>query len=67
MGDTKRGREQKGKKKREQLIEQEISTTLGADEEPPDPEEEIPDVTDSGLENVSLITADEVGESSNTD
>lgn len=62
MGDTKRGREQKGKKKREQLIEQEISTTLGADEEPPEPEEEIPDVTDPDLENVSVTTAAESGD-----
>lgn len=59
MGDTKRGRERKGKKKREQLIEQEISSTLGADETPPEPDEEVPEVTDPDLENVSVIRAEE--------
>lgn len=58
MGDTKRGRERKGKKKREQLIEQEISSTLGADETPPEPEEPVPDVSDPDLENVSVSRAE---------
>lgn len=40
MGDTKRGRERKGKDKREQLRRHEISQTLSADDEPPEPEDE---------------------------
>lgn len=59
MGDTKRGRERKGQKKREQLIEQEIDASLGADEEPPEPAEEAPEVTDTDLENVSVTNANE--------
>jgi hypothetical protein len=59
MGDTKRGRERKGEKKREQLIEQEISTTLGADEEPPEPEDAVPEVDSPDLENVSVIRSDD--------
>ena len=59
MGDTKRGRERKGRKKREQLIEQEISTTLGADENPPEPEETVPEVDRPDLENVSVTRSDE--------
>lgn len=39
MGDTKRGRERKGKDKREQLRHKEIEESLDADEEPPEPEE----------------------------
>jgi len=45
MGDTKRGRERKGKDKREQLNERDISQTLSADEEPPEPEEEEIDLS----------------------
>lgn len=59
MGDTKRGRERNGQKKREQLIEQEIDASLGADEEPPEPSEEAPDVSTTDLDNVSVTTADE--------
>ncbi|MFB6081907.1 MAG: hypothetical protein ABEJ67_03705 [Halanaeroarchaeum sp.] len=40
MGDTKRGRERKGKDKREQLHRREVRRTLEADEEMPDVEEE---------------------------
>lgn len=65
MGDTKRGRERKGKKKREQRIEQEISSTLDASETPPDQEEEIPEVTEFDLENVSVIPADGTGTEAN--
>jgi hypothetical protein len=59
MGDTKRGRERKGQKKREQLIEQEIDASLGADEEPPEPEETVPDVSETDLEHVSVIRTDD--------
>jgi hypothetical protein len=45
MGDTKRGRERQGQKKREQLREREVERTLEATEEPADapelPDEEI--------------------------
>jgi hypothetical protein len=40
MGDTKRGRERQGQKKREQLRRQEVERTLEADETPPDPQED---------------------------
>ena len=40
MGDTKRGRERKGKVKEEQLREKEVKRTLEADEEMPDVEAE---------------------------
>lgn len=40
MGDTKRGRERKGKVKEEQLREKEVKRTLEADEEMPDVEDE---------------------------
>ena len=62
MGDTKRGREQKGQKKREQLIRQEIDETLGADEEPPEPTEEEPEIEGTELENVSVHTAEDADE-----
>ena len=58
MGDTKRGRERKGKKKREQHIEHEIDATLDADDEPPEPAEEVPDVREADLENVSVTKAE---------
>ncbi|MGM0371335.1 MAG: hypothetical protein ACQEQJ_02380 [Halobacteriota archaeon] len=54
MGDTKRGRERKGQKKREQRIRQEIDETLDADDEPPVSDAESPDVTEADLENVSI-------------
>ncbi|MFB6114559.1 MAG: hypothetical protein ABEJ58_10720 [Halodesulfurarchaeum sp.] len=38
MGDTKRGRERKGKKKKEQLRRRDIDHALDASEEPPEPE-----------------------------
>ena len=40
MGDTKRGRERQGQKKREQLREQEVERTLTASDDPPDPQED---------------------------
>lgn len=40
MGDTKRGRERKGKVKEEQLREKEVERTLEADEEMPEVEDE---------------------------
>lgn len=40
MGDTKRGRERKGKDKREQQRRHEIEETLDAEEEPPESGEE---------------------------
>jgi hypothetical protein len=40
MGDTKRGRERQGQKKREQLRERELQRTLEASEQPPDPQED---------------------------
>ncbi|MFB6124603.1 MAG: hypothetical protein ABEJ59_01425 [Halanaeroarchaeum sp.] len=40
MGDTKRGRERKGAKKREQLTRREVEKTLTADDEMPTPEDE---------------------------
>jgi len=40
MGDTKRGRERKGKDKREQQRLREVERTLTADDEMPDPEDE---------------------------
>lgn len=40
MGDTKRGRERKGQKKREQLRQRELERTLEASDEPPEPVEE---------------------------
>lgn len=40
MGDTKRGRERKGRKKREQLRRHEIDETLDAEEEPPEPDDD---------------------------
>ncbi|MFW5905757.1 MAG: hypothetical protein ACOCUO_02820 [archaeon] len=58
MGDTKRGRERKGKKKREQHIEHEIDATLDADDEPPEPADDVPDVLETDLENVSVTKAD---------
>lgn len=59
MGDTKRGRERKGQKKREQRIEQEIHASLGADEEPPEPAEEVPEIRDTDVDNVSVTNADD--------
>ncbi|MFB6110036.1 MAG: hypothetical protein ABEJ60_04085 [Halodesulfurarchaeum sp.] len=59
MGDTKRGREQQGQKKREQLIRHEIDETLDADEEPPDPATEEPDIEETELENISLQRAED--------
>ena len=59
MGDTKRGRERKGKKKREQHIEQEIDATLHADDQPPEPDEEVPDIRETDMENVSVTETDE--------
>ncbi|MDR5656874.1 hypothetical protein RH831_06735 [Halodesulfurarchaeum sp. HSR-GB] len=56
MGDTKRGRERKGQKKREQRIRQEIDETLDADDEPPVSDAESPEVTETDLENVSVVT-----------
>ena len=50
MGDTKRGRERKGKVKREQLRRREISETLSADEEPPEPDELAPEEGDVDIE-----------------
>ena len=50
MGDTKRGRERKGKVKREQLRRREITETLSADEEPPEPEELPPEIDDVEIE-----------------
>lgn len=44
MGDTKRGRERKGKDKREQLRRHEIDRSLEAPDEPP--ESEAPDELD---------------------
>lgn len=38
MGDTKRGRERKGKDKREQLRRHEIDQSLQAEDEPPESE-----------------------------
>ena len=67
MGDTKRGRERKGEKKREQLIEQEISTTLGADEEPPEPDEDVPEISNPELENVSVTRTEELETESQTE
>ena len=40
MGDTKRGRERKGKVKREQQFRREVEETLEADEEMPEMDEE---------------------------
>ncbi|MFW5919021.1 MAG: hypothetical protein ACOCSF_02350 [Halanaeroarchaeum sp.] len=40
MGDTKRGRERKGKVKEEQLRQTEVKRTLEADEEMPEIEDE---------------------------
>jgi len=40
MGDTKRGRERKGQKKREQLREHDVERTLEATDEPPEPVED---------------------------
>lgn len=40
MGDTKRGRERKGKDKREQRFRREVERTLEADEEMPDLEQD---------------------------
>lgn len=40
MGDTKRGRERKGKVKEEQLRRKEVRRTLEADEEMPELEDE---------------------------
>lgn len=44
MGDTKRGRERKGKVKREQLREKMVERTLEADEEMPDLEDDEIDI-----------------------
>ncbi|WP_186007739.1 hypothetical protein [Halanaeroarchaeum sulfurireducens] len=44
MGDTKRGRERKGKVKEEQLRREEVKRTLEADEEMPEAEEEEIDI-----------------------
>ncbi|AOW80528.1 hypothetical protein HTSR_1352 [Halodesulfurarchaeum formicicum] len=59
MGDTKRGRERKGQKKREQRIRQEIDETLDAADEPPVSDAESPDVTETDLENVSIVTTED--------
>lgn len=56
MGDTKRGRERKGRKKREQLVRQEIDQSLRADETPPEPES-VPEVEEPDLENVTVTRA----------
>ena len=40
MGDTKRGRERKGKVKEEQLRREEVKRTLEADEEMPEMDDE---------------------------
>lgn len=44
MGDTKRGRERKGKVKEEQLREKEVERTLEADEEMPEIEDDEIDI-----------------------
>ena len=44
MGDTKRGRERKGKVKEEQLRREEVKRTLEADEAMPEAEEEEIDI-----------------------
>jgi len=53
MGDTKRGRERNGKKKREQLRSREVERTLEATNEPAEPpefpEEEEIDLDDERL------------------
>ncbi|MBS3760422.1 MAG: hypothetical protein KGY43_02945 [Halodesulfurarchaeum sp.] len=59
MADTKRGRERNGQKKREQLIKQEIHASLGPNEEPTEPAEEAPEVTDTDLDHVSVTNGDE--------
>ena len=53
MGDTKRGRERNGKKKREQLREREVARTLEATNEPADPPEFPDDEAVDLDENVS--------------
>ena len=52
MGDTKRGRERKGLKKREQRIEHELERELDASEEPP----EGPEVPETAEDDVQLET-----------
>lgn len=44
MGDTKRGRERKGKVKEEQLRRKEVKRTLEADEEMPEIEDDEIDI-----------------------
>jgi len=46
MGDTKRGRERQGQKKREQLREREVQRTLETDIDP----SEAPELPDGDLE-----------------
>jgi hypothetical protein len=48
MGDTKRGRERKGLKKREQRIEHELERELDASDEPPEAPE-TPDVSEDDV------------------
>jgi len=49
MGDTKRGRERTGKKKREQLRERDVERTLEATDEPADAPE-FPDEDEIDLD-----------------
>ncbi len=61
MGDTKRGRERTGHKKREQLREKEITAALEADEEPPDPEHDVPTTPETDLDFVTVTKAEDRG------